>query len=419
MMNSTTKLAANKGCFSTELTGKQFNDSFKGPFVKLTTFDEDHNGQLIVTGENKDSNPWFPYFTCFPGKIYFIHENDIYMWISHNSKCVTYLRYVTIENDAQVYVEHIDGYTKFGADKLILSVRHDLNKFIMINILTRTRIFKYLKEYTTYYLSDQKDSLNSVIDEQLYNLTKIKSLELCIKCLKSKIITLDQVPIIHRETCVMTLIKEKSNMINLNTIIYLFDQITDPTRILYWNMVELVLQNDKEWIPSKTETRFFGPIHRLIFNQLWDQLEQKTMDLQAIKEYMIISSDYLENDPYEFITKHFWTMIINVLIKKSNKVLEFIPCNYDFSHISGSVIKNNWKTIQYNKDPTKLECYYAISQSYEAIKLINNPCIEFCEFAIRQDWRAIKLIDRDRITTRMWTLAILQNDDAINELIYK
>jgi hypothetical protein len=417
-MNLTTELT-NKGDFLIELTGKQFNDTYKGPFVKLTTFDENHNGQLIVTGENKDSNPWFPYFTCFPGKIYFIHEDDIYLWITYNNKCSTYLRYVTIDDDAQVYVEHIDGYTKFGADRLILSERHDLHKFIMTNVLTMTRIFKYVREHTTYYLSDQKDSLNSVTYGILYDLTRIKSLELCIKCIKSKMITLDQVPITHRETCVMTLTKEKSNLINLNTILYCFDQIINPTRITYWNLVKLVLQNDKEWISAVTHTKAYDLSCRPFINRLWDQLEQKTMDLQVVKECIVTGSNYLKDDSYESITKQFWTMIINVLIKKSNEVLDFVPYYYDFARISESVIKNNWRTIKYKDDPTRLECYYAISQSYEAISLIKNPRIEFCEFAIRQDWRAIKLIDRNRITTRMWTLAILQNDDAIDELIYE
>jgi hypothetical protein len=425
------------GGTTSELTGKEFNEQYEGPFVKLTTIDEIHNGQKIVTGENKDVNPWFPYLTCFPGKIYFIPINQIHMWIAYDGKCMAYIRYVTIENDAKIYVERASrGRIKFGADKLMLSEPRDLRKYILENNIVNKQVMCYY-QHAYYYLHVQQNASNYISTPGEFVSTIDKSLELCIKCLKFNIINLDCVPEKHREQCVLRILNEEPKLINTRNMINYFEQLSNPTKELYWRFVNVVYSNNID--NTEYSEEIFKTMYGHVINQLWNELDEKQINIINVQTQLIEINESLELDLYSDMSIKFLTLLVNQLVKRSYEVLDFVPKTYDLKYISENLVKSNWKTIKYIAFPSYRECYYAISQSYEAIglieepklefckfaisqdwraiKLINNPLEELCEMAIKQDWRAIHLINKNNVTASMWTIAILQSDDALDELI--
>lgn len=117
---------------SLEVSGRQFNQlvkKFNYNLVRLTTFDENHNGFQFRTGLNIDIKPFCPDFSCAPGGLYFIDSKFISQWTSYNDKSMHWRRSVTIPDDARVYIQHSLVYdcSKFKADRIILGEREPIN----------------------------------------------------------------------------------------------------------------------------------------------------------------------------------------------------------------------------------------------------------------------------------------------------
>jgi hypothetical protein len=138
------------------LTGKKFNEKYNGLiFVKLTNESEIHNGFQFQTGENVDTIKFDPTGECKPGGLYFCEIYKLLQWINLGYNKMIYCRYVTITDDAQVYVEK----DKFKADKFILSERikvedidvwenEDYCRFAVKNY---DYALKYIKPSTNYH----------------------------------------------------------------------------------------------------------------------------------------------------------------------------------------------------------------------------------------------------------------------------
>jgi hypothetical protein len=394
-----------------EITGKQLKEQFTNRFVKLTTYNMRHNDYDVKPGINIDPNPWFPYFNCFPGKIYFIRECDIVQWITYNDKCCAYLQYVEIDDDTMVYVEEYGTSIKFGAHKLTLSTTYDLREYIKSSDELTKKMFDIHGEETCYYLYKQKDVIHSVSDRNMFQMTINKHFDLCYNCLKSRMINITDVPIIHRNACVLKLIDDDVYQFYWYDVINYFEQLIDPNECVYWRFVDSINVDDDILLK-------FRKIHSITVNKLWTLMNDDIINLKTCNQLLNNVKPHEEFVKYTTEPHKLLSIIINQLVKKSYQVLSIVPNWYSFHHISQNVIKKNWRAIQFVSEPSDLECYYAISQSYEALKLIKDPALEFCEFAIRQDWRAIKLIDETKRAASMWTLAIMQSDEALDYLIY-
>ena len=105
------------------LSGKDFKREYKGhQFVKLTNGDEYHNGYQFQTGLNVDSIPFAPQGSCQAGGIYFCLLQNMSMWLDYARSPMVYVRWVTIPDDALIWVEK----NKFKADMVILSERQKI-----------------------------------------------------------------------------------------------------------------------------------------------------------------------------------------------------------------------------------------------------------------------------------------------------
>ena len=95
--------------------------------VKLTNEECCHNGFSFSEGLNVDTVPFDPTGKCQSGGIYFIHEEDIYLWLHYGGKIMYYIWDVEVPADAQVY----DEGNKFKADKLILKNKRTINNYFI------------------------------------------------------------------------------------------------------------------------------------------------------------------------------------------------------------------------------------------------------------------------------------------------
>ena len=119
------KQAVLGGLIKIEISGKLFNEIFCGmSFVKLTNYNEVHNGFKFKTGLNIDTIKFNPNRTSCRGGIYFIKECDIGNWLRYNDKFMHYKRPVQISDDARIYIE--DG--KYKVDKFELGEREVIDK---------------------------------------------------------------------------------------------------------------------------------------------------------------------------------------------------------------------------------------------------------------------------------------------------
>ena len=108
------------------LSGKDFNQRYQtDKFVKLTNELENHNGYQFETGLNIDSIPFNPSGECGTGGIYFCSREKMSMWLNYGYKPMIYVRWVSIPDDAVVYIEE----DKFKADRMILSERQKIDDF--------------------------------------------------------------------------------------------------------------------------------------------------------------------------------------------------------------------------------------------------------------------------------------------------
>lgn len=129
-----------------EITGAEFNTTYNN--VKLYKFmydDLTHYGFSYKIGLNIDFRPFNPTGRCLEGGLYFCEE----------SKCHEYcfafgtkLAYVTVPNDAKVYIEN----DQFKADKLIITDIVDFecipDKFWIMLLEKHSFALKYIKKQT-------------------------------------------------------------------------------------------------------------------------------------------------------------------------------------------------------------------------------------------------------------------------------
>jgi hypothetical protein len=352
-------------------------------YVKLTFDDE-----KFITGLNIDLNPWFPHFTCFPGKLYFIRIRDVVKWLLYNNKLAVYLRYVTVPDDAKIYIEH-NNNVKFGANKLYLSERIDLRDFISTHKHMVQRIEEVFGiERAQYYFSKPQD-IRKIKDIVYFQLTIWKTLELCLLCLKRRIIYMTDVPEIYQNDCMITFLTKEPTLVLLNiyNIIYCFECILKPNKDIYWKYVEYVYDTYNKYLDTYRNDYliWFKMTYRDTINGLWNLYEEQSYDQFEVKEYFATIDNELNKEPdindCTFVTIHLISIVVNQLVKCNINVMEYVPKYYDFKYISRDVVKYNWKALKYINDPSNLDCYYAISQSHEAIKLIHKPSDIFIKFA--------------------------------------
>ena len=106
------------------MTGREFNDLIGSePMIKFTTESENHNGFQLRTGLNVDTQPFYNKHSCHCGGIYFTSLYYFHTWVVYSNKRCVQFRYVTVPDDARVYIES----HKFKADKIIMSEARPLN----------------------------------------------------------------------------------------------------------------------------------------------------------------------------------------------------------------------------------------------------------------------------------------------------
>src|SRR5579872_4937683 len=94
-------------------SGIKFNnimqgDNMKGTLlVKLTNESENHNNFQFRTGLNIDNIPFNPTRECTAGGLYFCEFQYLEQYIMYGNKICINMRYVTIPDDAQVYIEYL------------------------------------------------------------------------------------------------------------------------------------------------------------------------------------------------------------------------------------------------------------------------------------------------------------------------
>ena len=110
------------------LTGKEFNE-FIGdePMIKFTTESEVHNGLQYETGLNVDIRTFYSTSQCGHG-IYFTSLYYFHIWLCYGSTQCVQFRYVTIPEDAKVYIEDY----KYKANKVVLSEPHKFNELTQL-----------------------------------------------------------------------------------------------------------------------------------------------------------------------------------------------------------------------------------------------------------------------------------------------
>lgn len=150
---STSKLTSFK-----EYTGAEINAANIGPLVKLTSADENHNGFVFHTGRNTDSVPFNPIGECTRGGMYFCKMKNAYNFFNYNSKRMVYFRYVTLPENARVYVER----GKYKTDCFILSEREEIftSREMLLATIDRKNMIRKLKYIKFFSLP--------VFDDEIY-----------------------------------------------------------------------------------------------------------------------------------------------------------------------------------------------------------------------------------------------------------
>jgi hypothetical protein len=138
------------------LTGKQFNEKYKNEiFVKLTNETETHNGFQFKTGLNIDPIDFNSPEECKAVQLYFYNLNNLAKWLRYKREDMKYMRYVTIPDDAKVYVE-VD---KVNANKIILSERNLIYESEIWNNTDYQLSAIKQSEYVLKYIKNQTDEI--------------------------------------------------------------------------------------------------------------------------------------------------------------------------------------------------------------------------------------------------------------------
>jgi len=117
-----------RNCAFITMYGKKFKELIGDEIVnlvKLTNYDEIHNGLQFQLGEIKDIKEFDGSESCKAGGIYFILKNDIRRWLVYNDKIMVWKRHITdIPDDAFVYIEYDSIFgLKIKASKIVLGPR--------------------------------------------------------------------------------------------------------------------------------------------------------------------------------------------------------------------------------------------------------------------------------------------------------
>lgn len=144
-----------------EVSGEAFNALYGDTgFYKFLNNDLTHHGFMYKIGLNIDTRQFAPYDTCSEGGLYFCYETDCHLfWQNFGSK----LAYVTIPNDARVYIEP----DKFKADKLIINHIRDFENVsdeFWIRILFKDTDISVLQ-----FIKDQTDDICKYAIQQNYS----------------------------------------------------------------------------------------------------------------------------------------------------------------------------------------------------------------------------------------------------------
>lgn len=100
-------------------TGEEFNKLSNGKlYYKLTNLNEVHNEFQFEDGLNIDTVPFSPTGECGRGGLYFTDKENFHHWIGSH----TYVRLVTLPDDAKIYIEN----NKYKTDKFILGERRPI-----------------------------------------------------------------------------------------------------------------------------------------------------------------------------------------------------------------------------------------------------------------------------------------------------
>lgn len=108
------------------ISGAAFNKIYRDTMVRLTREGEKHHEHQYITGLNVDRLTFNPSGECSPGGLYFCTLAAVQNWRDNH----VYLRWVTIPDDAQVYV--MDD--QFKCDKFILSERESIVNALARNV---------------------------------------------------------------------------------------------------------------------------------------------------------------------------------------------------------------------------------------------------------------------------------------------
>jgi hypothetical protein len=120
------KISGNLNIFiGCTMTGKEFNELIENKtwIIKLTTYDECHNGFQFYTGYNSIKEKFQNWDHCSPGGLYACEWSKRYRWIEYADKKMCWFRNVTYPDDAMIYIEN----DKIKCDKFILGERSKLN----------------------------------------------------------------------------------------------------------------------------------------------------------------------------------------------------------------------------------------------------------------------------------------------------
>lgn len=120
------------------VSGIKFNSMIGDePMIKLTINGENHNGFQYKTGLNVDTREFYNKGSCTQGGIYFTSLYHFHTWVKYSSKSCVQYRYVTVPDDAKVYIEEM----KFKADKIELGepqLFNTLEKYLLDDKYTKS-----------------------------------------------------------------------------------------------------------------------------------------------------------------------------------------------------------------------------------------------------------------------------------------
>lgn len=207
-------------------TGEQFNQKFKDiKFVKLIyeIRDDRYSSNFCdlgyrtdikyMTGINRDNKDFNPSGQYQPGGLYFYELSKLSLFLG-GKVWPSYIRYVTIPNEAQIYEE----VNIFKADQIILSKEQKLanleiwenEKWCLQAILQNPKCFYYIKTKTNDICLAAVERIGNYISS-----ISEQTEEMCLAAVKSNGLALKYVKIQNHDICLTAV---KSNGLALEYV---------------------------------------------------------------------------------------------------------------------------------------------------------------------------------------------------------